>query len=68
MPKGIIKSGASVFNNLVNKLSNVMPEPHLPVYHYCGSFTKLYKRLARGDEPVNKLDAIYKEHDFLPLS
>jgi hypothetical protein len=60
----MIKSGSGVFNTLLNKLSNVMPELHLPGYNYCGPFTKLDKRLARGDEPVNKLDAGCKEHDI----
>ena len=64
MPKGIGRSGSGVFNTLFNKLSNVMPELHLPGYNYCGSFTKLDKRLARDDEPLNKFDAAYKEHDI----
>jgi len=62
LPKGVIKIGSGVFNTLLNKLNNVMPELHLPVYNYCGPFTELEKRLARGDEPVNKLDAGCKEH------
>jgi hypothetical protein len=41
-----------------------MPELHLPGYNYCGPFTKLDKTLARGDEPVNKLDAGCKSHDI----
>ena len=41
-----------------------MPELHLPGYNHCGRFTKLDKRLARGDEPVNKLDAGCKQHDI----
>jgi hypothetical protein len=41
-----------------------MPELHLPGYNYCGPFTKLDKRLARGDEPVNRLDAVCKKHDI----
>jgi hypothetical protein len=66
LPKGILKtgSGSGVFNTLLNKLSNVMPELHLPGYKFCGPFTKLDKRLARGDEPINKLDAGCKEHDI----
>ena len=58
----MIKSGSGVFNTLLNKLSNIMPELHFAGYNYCGRFTKLDKRLARGDEPVNKLDAGCKEH------
>jgi len=57
LPKGFIKSCSGVLNALLNKLSNVMPELHLPGYNYCEPLTKLDKRLARGDEPVNKLDA-----------
>jgi hypothetical protein len=41
-----------------------MPELHLPGYNYCGPFTKLDKRLAKGDERINKLDAGCKEHDI----
>jgi hypothetical protein len=41
-----------------------MPELHLPGYNYCGPFTRLDETLARGDEPVNKLDAGCKEHDI----
>jgi hypothetical protein len=62
LPKGVFKTGSGVFNTLLNKLSNIMPELHLPGYNYCGPFTKLDERLARGDEPVNKLDAGCKEH------
>jgi hypothetical protein len=49
---------------ILNKLNNVMPELHLPGYNYCGPFTKLNERLARGDKPVNKLDAGCKKHDI----
>ena len=41
-----------------------MPELYLPSFNYCGPFTKLDKRLARDDKPVNKLDASCKEHDI----
>jgi hypothetical protein len=41
-----------------------MPELHLHGYNFCGPFTKLDKRLERGNEPVNKLDAGCKEHDI----
>ena len=41
-----------------------MTELHLHGYNCCGPFTKLDKRLARGDKPVNKLDAGYKEHEI----
>jgi hypothetical protein len=65
MPKGIIKSGSSVFNTLIYRLNNVMTELHIPGYNYCGPFTKLVKRLARGDETVNKLDYGCNNHDIL---
>jgi len=64
LPKDIIKNGSGVFNTLLNKLNTVMPELHLPGYNYCGPFTKMGKRLARDDEPVNKLDAVCKERDI----
>jgi len=44
-----------------------MPELHIPGYSYCGPFTKLNERLARGDEPINKLDAGCKEHDIFTV-
>jgi len=68
LPKGIIKNGSGVFNTLLNKLNNAMPELHLPGYNYCGPFTKLDKRLARGAEPVNKLDAGCKERVFFTVT
>jgi len=64
LPKGVFKTGSGVFNTLLNKLNNIMPELHLPGYNYCGPLTKLDERLARGDEPVNKLDAGCKENDI----
>ena len=44
-----------------------MPELHVPGYNYCGPFTKLDKRLARGTKPVNKLDAGCKENDIFTV-
>jgi hypothetical protein len=67
LPKGIIKSCYGILNTLLNKLNNIMPELHLPVYNYCGPFTKLDKRLARGDEPISKLDAGCKNHDIFSV-
>ena len=49
LPKGVFKTGSGVFITLLNKLSNVMPELHLLGYNYCGRFTKLVKRLAKGE-------------------
>ena len=37
---------------------------HLPGYNYCGPFTRLDKRLARGDAPINKMDAGCQKHDI----
>lgn len=59
--KGIRKEGAGIINNLINKLPF---ELHLPGYNYCGPGTKLYKRLARGDKPINQLDEACKVHDI----
>ncbi|UYV67413.1 hypothetical protein LAZ67_5000502 [Cordylochernes scorpioides] len=40
------------------------PEMHLPGYNYCGPFTKLSKRLARGDKGKNRVDEACKKHDI----
>jgi hypothetical protein len=53
--------GEGVVNSLINKLPF---EIHIPGYNYCGPGTKLSKRLARGDQGVNKLDEACKEHDI----
>jgi hypothetical protein len=36
LPKRLFKTGSGVFNTLLNKLGNVMPELHLPGYSFCG--------------------------------
>ena len=41
-----------------------MPELNLPGYNYCGPFTKPDKTLARGDRPINKLDAECQQRDI----
>jgi hypothetical protein len=64
LPKRLLKTGCGVLNTILNKLGNVMTEMHLPGYNYCGPFTKLEERLARGDEPINKLDAGCQQHDI----
>lgn len=33
-------------------------------YNYCGPFTRLDKRLARGDKGINELDELCKQHDI----
>jgi len=55
-------TGAGIFNSVLN--NDFMPEMHLPGYNYCGPFTKLKKRLARGDKGINKLDEACKKHDI----
>ncbi len=42
-----------------------MAEYHLPGYNFCGPGTDLSKRLARGDKPINKLDACCMVHDVV---
>lgn len=51
---------------LINSTINALPfELHIPGgYNYCGPGTKLQKRLARGDKPINPLDEACKEHDI----
>lgn len=55
------KEGGGVLNSLIN---NLPVELHLPNYQYCGPGTKLQKRLRRGDQGINPLDAACKEHDI----
>lgn len=54
-------NGAGVINSLINKLPF---EVHVPGYQFCGPGTKLEKRLARGDQGINSLDAACKKHDI----
>lgn len=50
---------------LINKLIDQLPvEIHAVGYNFCGPGTKLQKRLARGDRPINKLDAACLTHDL----
>ena len=53
--------GTGLLNTLINKLPF---ELHLPTYRYCGPGTRLGERLARGDAPVNSLDAACRAHDI----
>lgn len=48
--------------NIVN--NNLMFYAHQPGYSYCGQGKHLQRRSARGDTPVNKLDALYRNHDI----
>lgn len=59
LPKKIVGSG--IFNDILNKLPF---ELHVPGYNFLGPGTKLDKRLARGDKPVNKLDEAALQHDL----
>jgi hypothetical protein len=59
--KKILTKGAGLFNKII---SNLPVELHLPSYNYCGPGTRLAERLARGDPPINDLDAACKEHDI----
>lgn len=50
---------------LVNWIIDKIPvELHVPKYQYCGPGTHLEKRLARGDQGINPLDAACKQHDI----
>ena len=42
-----------------------MVEYHLPGYNFCGPGTDLEIRLARGDKPINALDACCMVHDIV---
>ena len=39
-------------------------ELHLPGHNYTGPGTKTYERLARGDKPFNRVDALALQHDI----
>ncbi|EFN77258.1 hypothetical protein EAI_03016, partial [Harpegnathos saltator] len=39
-------------------------ELYIPRYQFCGPGTLLVKRLARGDQDINSLDAACHEHDI----
>ena len=55
------KSGAGLLNRAINSLPF---ELHIPSYQFCGPGTRLAKRLARGDQGINPLDAACREHDI----
>ena len=48
-------------NGIINRLPI---ELHIPGYQFCGPGTRLLKRLARGDQGINPLDAACREHDI----
>jgi len=52
-------------SDLLNRAINALPfELHIPGYQFCGPGTRLTKRLVRGDEGINPLDAACREHDI----
>ena len=38
--------------------------PKMKKYQFCGPGTNLEKRLTRGDEGINRLDKVCKQHDI----
>ena len=58
------KTGSGIVNSLIN---NLPFELHIPGYQYCGPGTKVIKRVARGDQGINPLDAACKKHDLAYL-
>jgi len=58
----LIKSGHSYLLNCA--INALFFELHIPDYQFCGPGTHLEKRLARGDQSVNPLDAEFREHDI----
>lgn len=56
------KHGKGRVNWALNHLP--LPEMHIPGYSYCGPFTKVEERLARGDKGINPLDEACKSHDI----
>jgi len=57
------KYGCGIFNGVLNALPF---ELHYPFgdYKFLGPGTKLEQRLARGDQPYNKLDEAARNHDI----
>jgi len=52
-------------SDLLNRAINAFPfELHILGYQFCGTSTRLTKRLARSDEGINPLDAACREHDI----
>ena len=55
----------AVGRGLLNCAINALPlELHILGYQFCGPGTRLKKRLARGDQGINPLDAACHEHDI----
>lgn len=53
--------GRGLLNSAINNLGF---EAHVPGYRFLGPGTKLQKRLKRGDQPINGLDAAARQHDM----
>lgn len=52
-------------SGLLNWVINHLPvEMHLPGYRFCGPGTRLQKRLAEGQQGINRLDELCKQHDI----
>lgn len=62
--KKIIQNRQRKGYGLIDYIVNKLPEIHIPGYQYCGPGTELQKRLARGDQGINKLDEACKDHDI----
>lgn len=54
--------------DLVSGINKLGVELHIPGYQYCGPGTKVLKRIARGDQGINKLDKACKQHDLKYLT
>ena len=62
-----LDGGAIDIQNVLNQ--KWLPEFHMRTwkgkkYNYCGPNTRLEERLARGDEGINRLDQVCKQHDI----
>jgi hypothetical protein len=55
------KTGSGLLNWVINHLPT---ELHLPGYRFCGPGTRLQKRLAEGQQGINQLDELCKQHDI----
>jgi hypothetical protein len=54
--------GSGLLNWAIN---NLPMEMHLPGgYQFCGPGTRLEQRLAQGQQGINRLDALCREHDI----
>ena len=73
-PKKNCKTNRKDFDGSALDIQNVLNQKWLPEFHmrtwkgkkynYCGPNTRLEERLARGDEGINRLDQVCKQHDI----